>query len=130
MYHLQDKRPTGAHLNLTDVESEPEEGLQEGALPIRLPSESHYLRNRQLLPEGHCCSLQPIVSLEPRFDSRGRRRRGEMRSCDGLGGGGFRHQTLLRFPSGRRGTMLASYRRLDGGAAVVEPIGRHRSRSG
>jgi hypothetical protein len=51
MNHLEDQGAAGAHFDLAEIELEAEEGLQEGALPVRLASHRHDLRDRELLPE-------------------------------------------------------------------------------
>lgn len=43
MDHLEDKGTVGPHLDLPDIEVEVEEGLKEGALPIRLAADGHNL---------------------------------------------------------------------------------------
>lgn len=92
--HLQYKRSTSAHLDLADVETEPEERLQEGALPVGLAPDSHNLRDRQRLAEGHGGALEPVVGLEPGSRihvappalRRGFRRSGSVGAGDGGGG--------------------------------------------
>ena len=69
--HLKDEGPAGAHLDLTDVESEAEEGLEQGALAVGLPAEGHDLGDRELLAEGHGSRLQAVVGLEPGLEGVG-----------------------------------------------------------
>jgi hypothetical protein len=105
--HLEDEGAAGAHLDLADVEAEAEEGLQEGALPIRLTANRHDLRDGKLLSERHRRRLQPIVRLEPRLRLRCRhRRRGScsrrIRGCTAGGGGRGRRCLVVRGPPSRR----------------------------
>lgn len=62
--HLQYEGSASAHLDLTDVETEPEERFEEGALPVGLAPDRHDLRDRQRLAEGHGRALEPVVGLE------------------------------------------------------------------
>ncbi|POO03199.1 hypothetical protein TorRG33x02_012600 [Trema orientale] len=62
--HLENEGATSAHLDLADIESEAEEGFEEGALAVGLATERDDLRNRKLLAEGNGGGLKPIVGLE------------------------------------------------------------------
>ena len=64
MDHLEDERPSGAHLDLPDVESEPEKGFKERALAVRLATNGDDLWDRELLAEGHSGGLKAVVGLE------------------------------------------------------------------
>ena len=53
MDHLEDEGAASAHLHLADVEAEAEKRLEERALPVRLTSNRHDLRDGELLAERH-----------------------------------------------------------------------------
>ena len=64
MNHLEDEGPAGAHLDFPDVETESQQRFHQGALPVRLATQGHDLRDRQLLPERHRRRLEAVVRLE------------------------------------------------------------------
>lgn len=65
MKHLKNEGSASAHLNFSNVEPEPEESFEEGALSIGLASDRHDLRDREGLAERHRGTLQPVVGFKP-----------------------------------------------------------------
>lgn len=74
MDRLKNKRVAGAHLDLPDIDSEAKEYLQEGALPIILPTFDNDFRDEHLLTKRHHRSLKVIEKLEPRLHGISNRR--------------------------------------------------------
>lgn len=66
--HLEDEWAACAHLDLPDVESEAEEGFEEGALAIGLAADGDDFWNGELLSEGDGGGLEAIVGLEAGFE--------------------------------------------------------------
>lgn len=64
MHHLHNQGPAGSHLDLADIEPEPEQSLEERALAVGLAAQGDYLRDGELLAERDGGRLQAVVGLE------------------------------------------------------------------
>lgn len=66
MEHLEDKGAASAHLDLADIEAEPEEGFEEGAFAIGLATDGDDLRDWECFAEGYGGGLEAVVGLKSR----------------------------------------------------------------